>query len=360
MRFSENIRSILIPLIAASFVSACATLDGTDKIIDPLQVDQSAADAAPKQADDAAIFADLKQDQKQDQVAQTEKTGAPFYSAIGGENLGRVAYALYSDRKMTGKLAKMNPEIQAAGTLTVGQQVFFEMAGLKPNPMYLTKDLLERYPQELANALDTSGANETITVSAGETLQSVSQRLYGTTRYWTEIYLLNRDKLTSFDKVTKGIEVRVVHRNNSPAPVVRTETIRERIVEKLPEQPKIVEAPRAVEKIEPQEEHLTADVMVPVPEQPKAVEAPKPQPQVAAPPRLEEPAPSSGDGFWNSTNIRRVVYVGLILIITFFAFYMTRPSKKQKFDILDMTASNTEAGKRPKLSRDDNDRNIVG
>ena len=359
MRFSEKFKVFFPLVIAAVILTACASMDEPSSPAEPLPLDQSAADKAPVPSDDASVFADINKPEPTPETATA--TDKPFYSAIGGENLGRVAYALYSNRKMAGDLAKINPEIEAAGTLSAGQQVFFEFTGLRPQPMFLTKDLLERYPEQLAQALDQSTGMDTIKISAGETLQSVSQRLYGTTRYWTEIYLLNRDKLTSFDKIAPGLEISVV-RHNALAPVVNTEKVQEQVAtnETIPEQ--IKEAPPT--KTETVEDHLTAEVVSPPPKQevvqPK-VETPPPaqiQPKVTEPTIARESA-ESADGFWTSTNIRRVVYVGLILIITFFAFYMTRPSKKQKFDMLDVTASHGD-GPRPKLNRDDHDRNIIG
>ncbi len=364
MRFSGKFKTFLPLIMAAVISTACATLDESAAPAEPLQLDTSAADQAPAPSDDSAVFADINKETPPPALEQAETGDKPFYSAIGGENLGRVAYALYSNHKMISKLAKMNPEIQATGTLSAGQEVFFEFTGLRPDPMYLTKDLLERYPEQLADALDQSNGTDTVTIATGETLQSVSQRLYGTTRYWTEIYLLNRDKLTSFDKVAPGLEISVVRRDG-PAPVANTEDVQDEVAAKevLPEQVK-EEAPPV--KTESVEEHLTAEVVAP-PSQPQ--ETPKVETPPTPPPAAQihsngadhalvrESAESSEDGFWTSSNIRRVVYVGLILIITFFAFYMTRPSKKQKFDMLDMTASH---GDRPKLNRDDHDRNIVG
>ncbi|NUM89563.1 MAG: LysM peptidoglycan-binding domain-containing protein [Bdellovibrionales bacterium] len=51
-------------------------------------------------------------------------------------------------------------------------------------------------------------AQET-TVRKGESLQSISQRLYGTSRRWKEIYAWNRDRLPSPDSVRAGMRLRL-------------------------------------------------------------------------------------------------------------------------------------------------------
>lgn len=357
MHFSARLRSLFGMAMVATLLASCATSDlGTSA--DLLKVEESESDQVTSNpVDDLAIFADLNSDKPTAEASVTSSNdGQAFYSAIGGERLGRVAYALYSDRSAANALAQKNPEIDARAALTIGQKVYFDLSGLRPQPMYLTKDLLERYPDQLANALVVE-ERETTVVQAGETLQAVSQRLYGTTRYWTEIYLLNKERLGGFDKVSSGVEISVARR--APANINYAAAPMEAKSNDVP-------PPAETKNIE---EQLTADVLggtnaapsipepvMPPPEMAKTVE------KIAEPPATVANTATQDDGgssILSGTNLRRIIYVGLILVIVTFAFYVTRPSKKQKFDMLDMTSAHADGGKRPKLS-EERDRNVVG
>jgi len=49
---------------------------------------------------------------------------------------------------------------------------------------------------------------EQYTVQSGDTLQKISQKLYGTTKKWHKLYLLNKDILKSPDKVHPGMVIK--------------------------------------------------------------------------------------------------------------------------------------------------------
>jgi hypothetical protein len=76
----------------------------------------------------------------------------------------------------------------------------------------------------------------------------------------------------------------------------------------------------------------------PIPETPSTAAPSVAEPVTTPAPVAQVSAPSEGFLGLDSTNLRRLIYVALILIIALVAFYMTRPSKKQKFDMLDVTA----------------------
>ncbi len=366
---AKGTRRLLAGLLALLVLAACASKKDVSSAEGAIPLEESQADSAP--ASDSDVFADLNSSEpKKVEIAEvsTDSSSEPFYSAVGGEKLGRVAYALYGSKRHSKLLRKQNPGI--AGTLSQGQAVHFSFDHVDPRPMFFTKDLIERYPEELSKRIQ--GATTTAEVKPGETLQAVSQRLYGTTRYWTEIYLLNRDKISSFDKVSKGTALVVVNRPEGfdayaevraefgaaaasvakasapavAAPVYTPPPMKAAVREPVREAPKVMEQP-------------VAPAPVPEPVKEESLQAGVVDSQVVPPPAPKEAKPlqTMGDttdqtrsaeaGMFSSTNIRRIIYVGLILIITVFAFYMTRPSKRQKFDMLDMTANSTAS--RPKL-----------
>ncbi len=53
-------------------------------------------------------------------------------------------------------------------------------------------------------------------VQKGETLQKISQKLYGTTKKWKKLYNINKDLLKSPDKLRPGMTIRVP-KANTPA-----------------------------------------------------------------------------------------------------------------------------------------------
>lgn len=346
---------------------------------------------------DAGAFADLEA--KSAPVAEEKKASAEatpvadgssdtYYNSMGGETLRRVAFTLYSDRSFARKLLDKNPDLKGVSKLGADQKVFFDMESARPEPRFLTKDLLDRYADSLAQRMNAEVAERklattTITVNKGETLQDVSQRLYGTHRYWTEIYLVNKDKIQNYDKVAAGITLSVVDRPNmggvakadaseavsAPAPVSAPTTVTPETkpvpvvapIEVLTNQaapPPPVAKPEPVvaqpQPIDPIPETPAKPVAEAPPLPAPVAEAPKPFPQAsnASSARVE----SSDTGSSNSS-LRRILYVALILLIGGAAFYFTRTPKRSKVDMLDL---NAEAGSRQKLPAKDSQKNQTG
>lgn len=307
---------------------------------------------------DSTIFADLEPGKDKQNSAAADPSAGPFYNAIGGESLGRVAYTLYGDRSFRKQLLEKNSGLPSK--LSSGQPVYFDFADVKPQPTFLTKDLLDRYPNELSEKLKMVSANGTltqgsVTLQPGETLQKLSERLYGTTRYWTELYLLNHDKIKHYDKVPAGLTLATYDHGSSP--VANTAPA------PAPEAQEAESAP-VKEAMNSQMAPVVQPTMDPIPETPEAeVAAPAPTPitQSAAVNSLTAPASTSildviGDG--SNANVRRIIYVLLIVGIGGLAFYFTRPSRKQKIDMLDVTAGSTAPSPRSKLGKENNRKSI--
>lgn len=321
---------------------------------------------------DASIFSDLAAADKKDENAAaatpvdmaTDGSG-PFYNAIGGESLGRVAYTLYGDRSFRKQLQEKNSGITDTKKLSAGTPVYFDFDNVKPQPTYLTKDLINRYPNELSEKLKSATASGTTTLQAGETLQELSQRLYGTTRYWTEIYLLNHDKISNYDKVTPGMTLTInEHGAVAPAPVAEKAPAVAPYMSSIPPEP----AKQPVQEKEPapvmdtQAAPVAQPTMDPIPDtsEPEAAPVastvtPVAQPVVTAPSSFLD---TIGDS--SNANLRRIIYVFLIVAIGGLAFYFTRPSRKQKIDMLDVTAGSTAPPPRSKLGTKDTTRKSIG
>jgi len=386
--------------------SSCATStppesSGTPEnpTADGALLDDSAKVGATDVAD-AGAFADLesgkdkeKTEAKTDAAAPAEASSAEgdtYYSSIGGESLRRVALTLYSDKSFAKKLLEKNPDLKGVKKLASDQKVFFDMDGAKPEPRFLTKDLLNRYAAPLAERLEASEKDlgkTTVTVNKGESLQDVSQRLYGTHRYWTEIYLVNHDKIQNYDKVKSGLTLSVVNHPGSTgvakakvpvvAPVANVEPPPAPPKEEAPPPPPVAKLPvvSPVAELPTQPEPLPTQQqpepaaktppMDPIPETPPAAEV-KPAPVITppAPAQVVEtpkaiPAASASveEPVSANSSLRRILYVVMILAIGGAAFYFTRTPKRPKVDMLDLNAS---AGDRPKLTPKDSQKSNIG
>ena len=58
--------------------------------------------------------------------------------------------------------------------------------------------------------LTASRAQKEYTVQSGDTLQEISQKLYGTTKKWHKLYMLNKDIMKSPDKIHPGMTIKVM------------------------------------------------------------------------------------------------------------------------------------------------------
>lgn len=130
-----------------------------------------------------------------------------IYVATGGESLSFVAKSLLGSPQKTSLLKNWNPTL-AIGPLRRDQEIKVKTEALKPQPIYLTRSLITKYKAELRGRLERNSPQKTHVVKNGETLQTISQKLYATTRRWTELYLLNYDKLQDPDILEKGTEIK--------------------------------------------------------------------------------------------------------------------------------------------------------
>lgn len=364
----QQLQAISLVCLLGAFSSCAHKSDSTEEA-PSLPVSEAAllsdSEKADAQNTDASIFSDLKPGQEKAEGAAAATTVSdtasgstdPFYNAIGGESLGRVAYTLYGNRSFRKQLAEKNSSLAGEKTLTAGQQVYFDFANVKPQPTYLTKDLLDRYPAELSEKLKaTNGTAGTVTVQAGETLQKVSERLYGTTRYWTELYLINHDKISSYDKVVPGMTLAMYEHGTVAAPMAQKETAPalESSVSNMLDDSKVTKPSKMDSQVAPVAQPTSADPIpdmsemdstppAPVAATPTPAPAPAPAPAPVSKVTPAQPDNSFLDNFTESgnANIRRILYVLLIVGIGGLAFYFTRPTRKSKIDMLDVTAGST-------------------
>jgi hypothetical protein len=372
----SKLRAFLAALLVLGFFSSCASKETSTEALEP-PISEAAlldeSDRATPVIDDAAIFSDLNAQPASSELGAgsvaSADSSSPFYNPLGGESLGRVAYTLYGDESLFRQLAEQNPELRGVKTLAASQRVFFDFDRVKPVPTFLTKDLLDRYPNELAARLPGAGLSKnSVTLAPGETLQSLSQRLYGTTRYWTEIYLLNKEAISNYDRVPAGVALSVVERpmvgtNEAPPPSApAVEPVATNIV---PAMAPVVEQSQPVAQpvlpvMDTQPKAAAPSPVDPTPEistQQESTAEPVTR-QAVTQPAEKVNAAAAQASLSSSANVRRLVYVGLILLIGALAFFLTRP-KKKGFDMLDVTAKDSTAG-RLKLTPKDTQHQDIG
>jgi hypothetical protein len=287
--------------------------------------------------DVANPFDDLKEDAHTLERSSVTD-GRPFYNPVDGEKLTRIAYALYGVHDVT-RLQTENPEIADGSSVGVGQKIFFTFDTIKPQSNYLTKDLIDRYAVELGQVLREQLQPLQVTkIERGETLQIVSKRLYGTTRYWTELYLLNQNALGSYDKVNDGVQIEYAPRalvasgkdtNLSAA----TTTIAKAEVEQTPNAPSPIPAPTP--NPEPIGEPTPSQVQEPAPVAAASSEAIAKE--VVASPKTPEPnkvinvveeAKKPVKSLSMEAIAYRAIYGLLIILILVGVYFFTRSKSK--------------------------------
>lgn len=363
-----KLRKTIIVLLAmvAILQSSCANQSKNKN--SAMAAPQSAADSIHEdEAANAAVFSDITDEDNKDVLASVENDPlsgvieAPtqnlvpsknspnkadasstfaaaanntdfFYRPVGGERLGRVAYALYGDRKMALDLAAINPGLQLGSTLSQEQAIYFEAEKLNPRSMFLTKDLIERYPDVLQASIEKNGQTKDLTsVAKGETLQEVSQRLYGTTRYWTELYLLNRQKISGFDRIPSGLELSYIKHDSigtiAAAPTQNKPT--QQVVDSQLDSQGLAENTPVENNSAPQAIEDSAPALVP----PPALETSPATPMAEVSKVVENANPGKEKpGFWTPANMRKAIYILLVALVIGLAAFMTRSGGRKNMD----------------------------
>lgn len=320
-----------------------------------------------------------------------------YYTAVGGEKIGRLAYAIYNSKKGVKHIFEMNPDLKGMKQVGAETKIYFDMSKASPRAEYLTKDMIDRYKSELRGKLKerrskSEGNSELAetTVQKGETLQMISQRIYGTTRLWTELFLINQEKIGHFDNLKVGTPIAYYPVSDfMPAPGMAksggdtnggefAKMDSGKAMDSAPSEPAHVELPAA--KAEPEAAAMTpattaANTTTPPADLPPAVKVTEKPSEAAAAPavrggipvegsdpgpgsapspegggelargdapaagaaavgmgkRIRPPDPAANaeggeDEGFFSRNLRRFVYIGFIALIVAGGYYLTRPN----------------------------------
>jgi hypothetical protein len=315
------------------FIFSVLQLAGCASQSSTYQTDVSLSDVV-----DTDVFADLVQDPHSAEI-NSVTDGRPFYRAIGNETLARVAYALYGNQD-TSVLSTENPSLDAKAKLARGQRVYFIFETLNPRTQLLNKDMLKRYGEDLAKVLRAKTEQLSNTrVGAGESLQSISKRLYGSTRYWTELYLFNIHKISNYDVIKAGTDLeffpRVQIAKSEPQAVVAQEVtqVSEATVQPLPiEKTEPVQAPVPVEVAPVVQEAKVETAPIVVEEAAPPVIAATP-PVIEAkeykPIKLKPVQQSVEEDLLSAKNLRRLMY-GLVVLLVLFSVQMLTRQRQAK------------------------------
>ena len=400
-KIAPTLKALGISVALAAVIVGCASKNGSLEndprlaeadLFDGLKDQQQTSDSSNAGKTEEPLMpaeddSPAKEEFSADNIVRGDSNGeggySYYYVAVGGESIGRMAHALYNNKKAWKRILAMNPGLTKDSKLNPQDKIFFDMRKASPRAEFLTKDMIERYKSELhskikAKRLKAEG-NATLsrtTVQRGETLQGVSQRLYGTTRLWTELYLVNKNRISNFDNLKVGTEIDyypvsdflgggavagTTQSDHSPAPkenleiapppaAMPAETAEVKPLdvapvanaEANPPTPAASDAqnlPADVKVTEKPLDAVPADAVVkggiPV-EGDAAVNTAEATPGGRAVPtetrRIrppEESPPPEEEGFF-SGNLRRFVYIGFIAIVFAGGIYLTRPNRKFK------------------------------
>ena len=309
-KISNFSRTFAIILIASACAYGCVSQNvkpdsssATDSALPLAENETSAPDTnallATETSPNADPFADLSKAESKSKTnnadnsdrLNVEVSDQPYYDAVGGETLLRVSNTLYRSKKFVSELLEKNPGLEKGKKLSAGSKVVFDLGHVNPKPNYLTKGLLDRYKDDLGKALISELVKEmlpkkSLTVETGDTLQTISERLYGDSRFWPEIYLVNRTDLPSYDKITPGQSLIVyehpmvvkaekiakVAKVTPAAAILNTKKIppakKSAVVVKQAEQPKVAKTNQVSV---PREQKITSASMPPPPPAPVKV-----------------------------------------------------------------------------------------
>lgn len=78
------------------------------------------------------------------------------------------------------------------------------------------------HAEEATKVISEPLEDSTVTVGPGETLQTISQRLYGSSKKWPELYAENRDTLRNVDSIPVGTKLRIPNRKPLSPPDVKS------------------------------------------------------------------------------------------------------------------------------------------
>jgi hypothetical protein len=120
------------------------------------------------------------------------------------------------------RLNETHPEWVRKLASDPGSRMKFSKAVLeKFDPSHYTLEHLKAWREDLAIALKQHYAlhpelrSSGVEVKKGQTLQEISFDLYGRRRRWSELYLMNYEKIPNWDDVPTGLRLQVYIRRDS-------------------------------------------------------------------------------------------------------------------------------------------------
>ena len=120
-------------------------------------------------------------------VSSTRDEELVEYTVILNDTLMEIAFKLYKDMKRWREIAAANPGLDENYTIHVGQKIFVPSA---------------EQPQ-----MNIPRANR-YTVLGGDTLWEISQKLYGSKRYWYSLWHSNKELIKDPNSLYAGFHLR--------------------------------------------------------------------------------------------------------------------------------------------------------
>ena len=187
----------------------------------PAQTRHEAKPIPEPNQEPAAPEPPLLNDEPESPARPAEPPKAPTpreYTLQEGDTLSDIAKKFYGSRKQWIAIAKANPTVDPT-RLKVGQKIRLpesEAIDQPTEPQDSTPT-----PPPAAPAGESS-----VVVRSGDTLGAISQRVYGTSKKWREIFEANKDQLPDPNRLRVGMKLKLpappaINSASAPAPSPR-------------------------------------------------------------------------------------------------------------------------------------------
>jgi len=127
-----------------------------------------------------------------------------IYTVVAGDSLWKIAHKHFGGgdvQKGIDAIYAANPTLGVGESLKIGQKLKLP-AGVAKDPARLSADL----------QADATGGR-TYVVKEGDTLSTIAKRELGSTKLWTEIYELNRTRISDPAKIKVGMKLTLPPKN---------------------------------------------------------------------------------------------------------------------------------------------------
>lgn len=197
--------------VLAIFLASCqsAKVDEDSGLIDPVSVQETTEVSGTVVPPTLPAPQTSPSSETHPKVVEPQKKSEMRFEKTSEKKLQRASEKKIAQRDSP-KLAKKADQKSISPTHAATKS-FFRAYPLQRKLKNEIQENKERYKAELLKVIQAKKIQLTShKTSKGESLQSISEKLYGTTRRWPEIYILNYPVLDNYDRLPVGMDLQVI------------------------------------------------------------------------------------------------------------------------------------------------------